>query len=174
VNLFRDIWFNTEKTIDHCRSQPENIQVYYQLLPSLFAFAEFFEYVRRFGWELFPLFLIALPAVTIVLFKYLYPWIVLRVGRLMSGAARLDEIRLIFYLCSIPSAILVLFYTLEILVPGDQTARAALFEIIVWIFTVRILVIGISRVQKISYTFAVMNLAIPHIIFVAIYLIIRY
>jgi hypothetical protein len=92
----------------------------------------------------------------------------------MNGQATRQELRLVISLSSIPYLLSLLYMFLALIIPGGRDYQHGIIEILIWIFVWRILIIGVAKTQRISYVFALMNIAIPGIILVVLYLIIRY
>jgi len=92
----------------------------------------------------------------------------------MSGQGTREDLKLIVSLASIPYLLSLFYIFLAIVIPGKRDYQLGIIEILIWIFSLRILIIGVAKVQKISHVFASMNIAIPTIVITILYLILRY
>jgi hypothetical protein len=168
MNPFRDIWFNTGKCIDYFLIK-ENRKPYLEELVwiqgiamGLLAFLTSNNPLRYYS-------LIASPAITVLILRFFYPWALLKSGKLINGQAKREELKLIVSISSIPYLLSLLFIFLRLLIPGDKNYEFGITDIAIWIFYWRILIIGIAKAQRVTYTFALMNILIPSIIITAIY-----
>ncbi|MFN6943334.1 MAG: YIP1 family protein [Cytophagaceae bacterium] len=104
----------------------------------------------------------------LLMVSVIYPAIIYGIGKLWKGESTYQEVRLIISLSFIPYIILWTLDLFPLLYPWISfNTSAAILNIITWIFSVRILLIGLTKVQKFSMMYAVLNYALPAL-FVAI------
>jgi hypothetical protein len=175
MNPFKEIWFNTGKCIDHFLRK-ENRRSYIEALPLIqalaFGFIDFHENRDRLFYLYY--FLIAAPAIMFLYLRFLFPWLLFTTGKLMSGQGTIKEFRIILGLASIPYVLNIFYIALAWIIPGDHPYSYGVIDLIVWVCVWRVMIIGVAKAQRISYQFALMNIAIPAILIVAIYLVLRY
>jgi len=175
VNPIREIWFNTGKCIEYFLKK-ENRRNYIEGLPVIQAVAMSCFYFFEAGDQHFYLayVLIAGSAVSFVFLRFIFPWLLVTTGRLMRGQGTIKEFRIILGLSSVPYLLNILYVVLALIIPGDHSYRYGAIDLIVWVCVWRVMIIGVAKVQRIGYEFALMNIAIPGILITAIYLILRY
>ena len=173
MNPFREIWFNTGRCIDYFLIK-ENRRPYLEelvwiqgLTSGLLLFLAYDSSVKFF-------YLIAPPVVTVLFLRFFCPWLLLKTGKLMNGHATREELKLVVSLSSIPYLLSLFYIFLATIIPGKRDYQNGIIDILIWIFVWRILIIGVAKTQRISYVFALMNIAIPAIVLIIFYLIIRY
>lgn len=145
--------------------------------PSLIDIAKLVENFKIFGYIFFAF---TIGALGVIIFKFVYSFILWGISKLLQGKASIYEIRLVFAYSLIPNLIHLLI-GLFLIIPAVLTKNfnLVLYQhpltlFVVWIFTVRSLIFGLSYFNKFSYGYAVLNLVIPAAIIEAIYLIIRH
>jgi len=179
-NPYLTIWFGATKTIQDVFSN--KIQFRYQIPILIAAISNVLgvDSIREFGFGL-----TGSIIATIILigpFYYInaivYPWLLLKTGKLLDGKSDLKDLQIIIGLADIPIAI-ILFYQLLSLSLGkfiSDTQVNYSIQIIVWVFSIRIFIIGLSKAQKFSYGFAIVNaflIAFPFIILMLLMQLIR-
>lgn len=85
------------------------------------------------------------------------------IGRLLNGRATKKSIATVFVLGFLPQLLMLPFF-LKALVTGQTGDVPGIVSIIAAVLTFRILVIGLSHVQRYSYGFAVVNLFLAHLL----------
>jgi hypothetical protein len=173
VNPIKEIWFNTGKCIDYFLIE-ENRKPYVEELVWIQGVTSGVLLFLTNDSPLKFFYLILSPLVTVLFLRFFSPWLLLMTGKLMNGQATREELRLVISLSSIPYLLSLLYMLLALIIPGGRDYQHGIIEILIWIFVWRILIIGVAKTQRISYVFALMNIAIPGIILVVLYLIIRY
>ncbi|AMM50448.1 hypothetical protein TH61_03575 [Rufibacter sp. DG15C] len=96
--------------------------------------------------------------------KFLLPYMYLLIGKMWNGKATFHQMALIVSLAFIPEVIYLTYVLVLFAVSGEIIEVNYLIRLIGWVFTIRILVIGIAKVQGFNYVFALMNLFLPAII----------
>jgi hypothetical protein len=172
MNVFRDIWFNTGTCIDYFLVEKNQKPFLKELIWIQGAKVGLLAFLRS-PLELGFLFLIVSMVSTVMVARYLLPWILVKTGKLMNGQASFHQLQLIVGFSAVPALVSLCFAIISILIPGETRHEFQLVEWIVWILTWRILVIGVAKVQKISYEFALMNVVLAPVTIVIIYLILR-
>lgn len=172
MNPFKEIWFNTGKCVDHFLTK-ENQRFYIEVLPLIEGFAlglvEFLETDDPFRY----FFLITRLAVTFLFLRFVFPWLLMVTGKLINAQGRIKEFRIILGLSSIPYVLDIFYVTLALVIPGDHAYRYALFDWIIWICVWRVIIIGIAKIKRISYEFALMNVVIPSLLIIILYLVLH-
>ncbi len=92
----------------------------------------------------------------------------------MNGRGTKDELRMIVSLSCIPTSLSIIYLLVAILIPGEEFYTYGGIDLLVWIFSLRILIVGVAKIQKISYVFALMNICVPSILVTILYLVLRY
>lgn len=171
MKIFRDIWFNTGNCIDYFLQEKNQKPFLKELIwiqgaqTGLFVFLESSSQLK-FLW------LVVTSVLFVIVYRYFLPWVLFRTGRLMKGQASFHQLQLVVSFSSVPALVSLLFAIVALLIPGETHHKFQLVEWIVWIFTWRILLIGVAKVQKISYEFALMNILIAPLLILVVYLLI--
>ena len=100
--------------------------------------------------------------------RYVVPSLYLLIGRIWAGKATLPQMIMVMSLALIPEVIYLMYTLLMLAASGEVVEVNYLVRLVGWVFTIRILVIGFSRIQGFSYVFALMNLFLPGIILVVL------
>lgn len=113
-------------------------------------------------------------------FKYVNPYFIWRLGKIFKGKATLAEIRLVLAYSAIPNLI-YLVIALIFLIPALKIGNINLILhqypitfFVIWLFTTRNLIFGLSYFNKYSYLYAILNIVILGAIFEAISLLIKH
>ncbi|MBI9056096.1 MAG: YIP1 family protein [Bacteroidales bacterium] len=169
-----------EKEIDDTKINIDYLFAFIALsiaLPSLVDISKLVENFRIFGYIFFTF---AIGAIGVIIFKFVHSFIIFGISKLLQGKASIYEIRLVLAYSLIPNLI-HLIIGLILIIPAIMTEnfnlvfyRHPLTLFVVWIFTVRNLIFGLSYFNKFSYGYAVLNLVIPTAIVEAIYLLTKY
>lgn len=105
--------------------------------------------------------LIALTGFAWLLVKYLLPFLYLLTGKIWSGRASLNQVMLIMSLSLIPEILYLSYMLITFALSGEITEVNYLVRLVGWLFSVRILVIGLSKVQGFSYGLSLLNVLFP-------------
>ena len=161
-NPYLTIWFKTSKTIDNIFNK--RIHFRYEIPILIASISNVFgsNTIEEFGFGLAGSIIIAI--ILIGPFYYInaiiYPWLILKTGKLLKGKSNLKDLQIIIGLANIPIIIILIYQLLSLSIGkyiGDTQVNYS-FQLIVWIFFIRTLIIGISKAQKFSYGFAVVNI----------------
>jgi hypothetical protein len=170
MNPLRDIWLNTDKCIDYYLDS-SNSKPYLLELVWIVGFTNGIRICLEFNSELRYFLLIVVPLITIIVFRAFYPWLLFQIGKLVGGHGSKRDLQLIVSLASIPYLLDLVYLILVIIIPGNQNISNGAIDFLVWIFALRILIIGVAKVQKVSYVFSFMNIFIPYFLLSGIRLI---
>ncbi|MEQ8714975.1 MAG: hypothetical protein RIC80_18290 [Cyclobacteriaceae bacterium] len=108
-------------------------------------------------------------ALTFLFVVLVHPWLTKTIGRLWNGKATSPQIANVFSLALIPHFLILAYQILAILAQIDpsQSYMNAGVDFILYLVSLRILLIGISVIQEFSYGFALLNLlmtALPYLL----------
>ena len=124
--------------------------------------------------------IILLALLSVVSLKYILSYFFWQFGKILNGKATLAEIQLVLAYSAIPN-IIHLVIALIFIIPAIQTGNIntilhqhPITFIVIWLFTIRNLIIGLSYFNKYSYGYAVLNIVILGAIFEAISLMIKH
>jgi hypothetical protein len=170
MNPFKDIWLNTDKCIDYYLNSTNN-KPYLIELVWIVGFANGIRICLDFTSELRYFLLIVVPLITVILFRAFYPWLLFQIGKLVGGQGSKQDLRLIVSLASIPYLLDLGYLILVIIIPGNQNSSHGAIDFLVWVFTLRVLIIGVAKVQRVSYVFSFMSIFIPYFVLFGIRLI---
>ncbi len=169
-NPYFTIWFRPVKTIDSILSN--RIAFDYRIPILLAAISENFDnkISEEFGFGLIGSILILLIFVGLGYFiiAHFFPWWVLKIGKIWNGKSKLKDMQIIFGLANIPIS-LILIYQLLGLFLGEIISKVDVnygLQVILWIFFIRILIIGIAKTQGFTYGMAIVNMALSIIPFI--------
>jgi hypothetical protein len=118
------------------------------------------------------IFLMFLTLFAWLLFKYILSYIYLLTGKIWNGKANFRQVVLIMSLAFIPEIIYLTYILILFIVSGEIVEVNYLIRLIGWIFTIRILVIGLAKVQEFKYGLALLNLFLPAIILMVLSLLV--
>lgn len=168
------VWFNTRATIDNILTGQVRFKYYIPILLTIFS-----GYIGELDRPLDEGIHIALilSAITILLGYFLLghfiPWIILKIGKIWNGKSGLKELQIVIGLTQIP-VILILIEQLIFMAFGEIKPDWSVnigIQWISWVFYMRILIIGIARVQGFNYGIAILNLVLSLLPFLLIRLI---
>ena len=92
---------------------------------------------------------------------YVFIWMHLFVGKILRGRAKMKQMITVFAIALIPNLVLLSFhlgYKLATKNLGEAYDPPSILSIIIWIISLRILVVGISKAQQFSYGRAILNI----------------
>jgi hypothetical protein len=102
-----------------------------------------------------------------VIFGYLaligiLPWLILLTGKLLGGNSNFRKMQLVIGLSQIPTIMILVLQLLYLIFGKIKSPEEVSYAVqfIAWIFYLRILITGLSIVQKFTYGLAIINLAI--------------
>lgn len=100
----------------------------------------------------------------------LIPWLIIKIGLIWGGKSGHEEMVLVIGLAQVPVLLILLeqiiFLGFGKIIP--DTSVNILIQWIAWIFYLRILIIGIAKVQGFTYSMALLNIAITFLPFLLI------
>lgn len=97
-----------------------------------------------------------------LLLGQIQPWMIKVVGKIWNGAATTRQLANVNSLSSIPYCLILLYQLILFALGKDPSIYAVnlFFQYVLWLFTFRIFLIGLSVVQKFSYGIALLNFLI--------------
>ena len=158
------IWFSPAKTINNILSNRINYKFRLPILIAAISTAFGNDISKEFGFGLTGsiLILLMLTGLVYLTSAYFFPWWIMKTGKIWKGKSKFKDLQLVFGLAYIPIT-LILIYQLLRLSLGDYISNAQVnytIQVIVWIFYIRILIIGIAKSQGFTYGMAIINLII--------------
>lgn len=172
MNIFRDIWFNTGNCIDNFLQEKNQRPFLKELIWIQGAQTGLLVFLGTSS-ELKYLWLVVASVLFVLIYRYFLPWVLFHTGKLMKGQGTLPQLQLAVSFSTVPATVSLLFALVALVIPGERRHTFEVVEWIVWLFTWRILLIGVAKVQKISYEFALMNIVIAPLIILIVYLMLR-
>lgn len=116
----------------------------------------------------------------VVILTTLTTFVIWGLSRLFEGKATMDQIRLVIAYSMIPNLISLIFGMSMIglaLIKSDYDLigyKNMITTIVLWIFTIRIIITGLMYFNKYSYGYAILTIFIPPVIFTLILIMIKY
>lgn len=111
---------------------------------------------------------------TYLMLAFVSPWILQLIGKIWKGQATTSDLANVTSLSIIPYC-LVLVYQLAFLVIGEEPSLHkvnGIFQYLVWIFSFRLLVIGVSVAQRFNYGISLLNILLAYLPFLLLRLMI--
>lgn len=106
--------------------------------------------------------LAAMSLLGFLILNHLIPWLILLSGKLIGGKSNFRKMQLVVGLSQIPTILILALQLLHLILgelkSPDQVNYAVQF--VAWTFSIRIVIIGLSIVQKYNYGLAIINLVI--------------
>lgn len=187
MNTWITVWAKTAKTIDHCKNthwiDRAGLVPYFFLglnsaiesnLPAL-LYSET-EVIKPQDKLLASVIILVAGILMGLIFRLVWVNMIFLFGKIMKGNANKKEIDTVLSLSFIPE-IFKLLYAAGIVLfnQGDWTDVTVnnLVVIICYLLTIRIMILGISRVQRFSYGQAIVNIFTPQLVIVVLFLLIR-
>lgn len=182
------IWINTKKTFQFLETKDNEsnslmITLMFFLSGMLAGFPNSFDMYLLIGGNYYlSLFvtLIVFGLVGLAFYNYLFSFVFLGVCRIFKGKAPIDQIRLVYAYSLIPNLIVLLISILMIIpavVLDDKSLIGyshPIANIVLWIVTLKIMVIGLAYFNKFSYLFAALTVLIPVGVFWGIVYVLKY
>lgn len=120
------------------------------------------------------------PLIGLIFFNYIYPFFVWKIGKIFNGKATFDEIQLVLVYSNLPILIYPVLAFIFI-IPAAQTNNMNLIlhppgiiALVCWILSIRIVIYGLSRFNKFTYGYAILNIFILGALSEAIMLLIKH
>lgn len=164
-NPYLSVWFNPKTTIENILTGKVKFHYYIPIL--LTVMSGFIATLKDIN-AVFDDYVVALiSGVIFIILGYLalsrlFPWLILIAGRIWKGKSNIHELRIIIGLAQIP-VLLILVEQIAFLFFGELKASGEAniaLQWLVWIFYMRILIIGIAKAQGFNYGIAFLNLVI--------------
>ena len=164
-NPYFTIWFNPKTTIDNILTEKVRFRYYTPIL--LAVMSGFLGTITDITAVFDELLYALVSGVIFIALGYLalsrlLPWLIHRAGRIWNGKSNIHELRVIVGLAQVPVC-LVLIEQCIFLLFGELKADWEVnigIHWLVWVFYMRILIIGVARTQGFSYGIAFLNLII--------------
>jgi hypothetical protein len=169
------IWTKTKKTFQFLEERDDEnnssmINVLFFLSAMTVGFPNSFDIHRIIGGNYYLSLVVSLIVsglVGVTIYSYVFSYIILGVSRLFKGKASIERIRLVFA-CSLIPNLIILLVGLVMIIPAlildDKSLIGYSHPIanyILWIVTIKIMVVGLAHFNKYSYLFAVLTVLIP-------------
>jgi hypothetical protein len=169
------VWFQPKKTVEKILNN--EIEFTHQIPIILVGFAVFIGQLndpKRLGF-IFPYLVMVFGIVFMYLFlAQLMPWLLIKAGKLWNGTADFKQMQKVVALAQVPIVVIVIYQLIFLMfgqiVDFDDVNYALLF--IQWVFSIRILLVGIAKVQNFSYGFALLNFVFSILPFIILRLLI--
>jgi len=120
------------------------------------------------------------PLLGLICFNFIYPYLIWKISKILNGKATFDEVRIVLIYSFLP----ILIYPVVAIIFIIPAARSGNLNLILhqpgiipfvcWIFSIRILIYGLSLFNKYTYGYAVLNILILGVIFESISLLIKH
>lgn len=119
------------------------------------------------------------PLIGLICFNFIYPFFVWKIGKIFNGKATFDEIQQVLVYSSLPILIYPVLAIIFI-IPAALTNNMNLIlhppgiiAFVCWILSSRIVIYGLSRFNKFTYGYAILNIFILGALFEAIRFLIK-
>lgn len=168
-NPYFTVWFQTKKTVVNVVQGKVRFRFYIPIL--LYGIVASWGFIGKATDKLFLLtYVITSISIVFIFSGYLIPWLVQITGRLWNGKSEFGNLQLVFGLAYIPFLILLTTQIIYFLVGDFRSMEEVnnMVQIIAWLFYIRILIIGIAKVQGFSYGFALLNFILAVLPFLVI------
>jgi hypothetical protein len=173
INPYINIWTRTSQTIDYLLVHGLNRK----LLNLNFLIAGLTAGLASVGeanaFAVFGItgglfFLLVLTLLALLVFKYLFPYMYLLIGKIWNGKATFRQVVLIVSLAFIPEILFLGYILILFAISGEIVEVNYLIRLVGGIFSIRILVIGLAKIQEFKYGLALLNLFLPAIILIVL------
>ena len=171
------IWTKTRQTFQLIEMRDENendfmIHILFFLTPMYAGFSNSYDINKLLRVDVNYYFVLIISLLIsgflgLFVYKYVFSYIIWGVGKIFQGKATINEIRLALAYSFIPNLILLLIGLILIIIAIiiDNTGligyQHPITLYVLWIFTIRILVIGLAHFNKYSYGYAILTIVIP-------------
>ncbi len=169
------IWTKTKKTFQFLEERDDEsnstmITVLFFLSAMVVGFPNSHDIHKIIGGNYYLSLLVSLfvsGLVGVTIYNYIFSYVILGVSRLFKGKASIDRIRLVFAYSLIPNLIILLVGLVMIipaLVLDDKSLvgyNHPIANYILWIVTLKIMVVGLKYFNKYSYLFAALTVVMP-------------
>jgi hypothetical protein len=170
-NPYYTVWLNPTKTVLNVLSDRIKFRFQIPIFIAAISGTLSTDVTSEFGFGVIGSTIVLIPVIGIsyLILTYLYPWSIMITGKLLKGKSNFRELQLTIGLASIPIFLTLIYQLLRLSLSESISSTEVNYAIqfIVWIFYIRTLIIGISKSQKFSYGFALVNIficAFPFII----------
>ncbi|MEQ8477768.1 hypothetical protein [Fulvivirga sp.] len=164
-NPYVNIWFNTNETIE--KILKNEIRFNYHIPVLLTVIGGSVASAKDIYFVVEDMFLTVIVSIIFIFLAYLallrlFPWLIKKTGGIWNGKSDINELRIVIGLAQIPALILlaeqIIFLGFGQLVPEMETN--IILQWLVWIFYMRILILGTAKVQGFSIMVTFLNLVI--------------
>ncbi len=171
MNPLLSVWFNAGKTIDYYESRgwDEKLNNIIFFIVGLTVALD----ILLLDSINTPTKLLVLAPLAILiggLLKFTLPRVLKLIGRIWKGNAELTSITGVVALSFVPHGFLFIYKALSLMAYSEPRVLLSL-EYVVWLFEIKILIVGIARVQRFTYVIAALNIFLPSIIVTILYLV---
>ena len=172
-NPYFSIWFKTTATIDKVLAKEVNFKFSIPI-----ALAVLSTFVK--DWDKDSNILDSLMTIMIgtamgyFITGHFLPWLMIKTGKIWNGKSNIRHLQLVFGLAHIPFLLILVLQSITLPAEDIRSSEevSVVVQFLAWIFFVRILIIGISRVQGFTYGQAIVNMAVSVLPFLLLKLII--
>lgn len=164
-NPYINIWFKTNETIEKILKNETRFNFHIPVLLTVFGGS--LAIVKDIFFVIEDVFLTVISSLIFMFFAHfailkLFPWLIKKTGGIWNGKSGINELKIVIGLAQIPVLILlveqIIFLGFGHLVPEIETN--IILQWVVWIFYMRILILGTAKVQGFSIMVAFLNLVI--------------
>ena len=180
MNPYTSIWFKPKQTFQHFFESDERAPLYFLpiLVIGISMTLDIAPEIGALYAEDYPfwIYLLALPigiGVSYLVIGLVFPGLTRAFGKIWGGKATLRQMTNVYSLAFIPFLIIVV-NQLALLITGQEPTMENInagVDAILRLWTLALLVFGVSQIQKFSYGIALLNVLITHAPFVIISLI---
>lgn len=167
MNPYKEIWTKTGETIDYVINHglDKRIVNLNFFIAGLVATLMRIEDLVPLGFSLGLVVFLVQVVLSGLIIKYILSYVYLLIGRIWKGKASLNQVILILSLALIPEIIYLIFISIGLAAKGEVVE---INYLIAWVFSMRILVIGLSKIQNFNYGLAILNIVLPGFIAIVI------
>lgn len=166
INPYITSWFKPKITVENILTK--KVKFNYKIPIILSGISTFIgERIVEFGLVGSIIVIIIGTAIMYMFIAYVLPWIILKTDKWINGHATFYQIQKIAALSQIP-IIAGLVYQIVLAIFGQIKSYDELniaVQFMIWLFSVRLLIIGIAKAQEISYGFALLNIILSFLPF---------
>jgi hypothetical protein len=182
------IWTKPKTTFEFLETQDEektdkNINWLFFIIPMSAGFMNANDINRILNVNYFVGLFIAMLVsglIGLLLFKHFFSLIIWLAGKIFQGKATKEEIQLVVAYSFVPNLVYLIFGLL-LIIPAIIFDNIGLISyqhpitiFIIWIFTLRIMIIGLAKFNEYSYGYAILTIIIPIAILQGLILGIKY
>lgn len=174
MNLYKSIWLNPKRTFDEVivNNKEQSIIVLPIVLAGMVIALDLtIDMQGLFGEAkiMFMLFLlISIPlgiGAAFLFLRLILPGLIKLSGRIWNGAASMPQIANVCSISSLPNSIIIINQIALLLLGKDpdlDNVNSGI-KFVLWLWSLSLLIIGVSRIQRFSYGLALLNILIGNL-----------